>query len=399
MPAEPGRLREVTTYFVRLGSTAFGGPAAHIALMRHDLVERKGWIDDAEDAELIGLANLVPGPNSTEVAMHVGRLRAGTRGLVAAGLAFIAPAFTMLLVLAWLYDRYGTRPGFRSVLAGIAPVVVVLIVQAILQLARTSLRSGSTIAIAVLALGAAVVGVHELAILVVAGAVAWAGWHFGTRASGGADGSGGSGRPGAHGIAWAGPLLAAHHLGAGVGPVMATAGPVMLAPLFLVFLQIGAVLYGSGYVLYAFLETALVDQRHWMTHQQLLDAIAMGQLTPGPLFTTATFIGYTLRGFPGALVATVGIFLPAFVFVGATDFVMRRMRGNPAVAAVLRGVVAASIALMVAVAAVLADGAFVDGWTVLVAVVAAGILWWKHPNPVWLIALGALAGVLLPGIG
>jgi len=390
VPAEPGRLREVTTYFLRLGSTAFGGPAAHIALMRHDLVERKEWLDDAAYAELIGLANLVPGPNSTEVAMHVGRLRAGGRGLVAAGVAFILPAFLMMLGLAWLYGEYGTRPGFRSVLAGIAPVVVVLIGQAILQLARTSLRSGSTVAIAVLSLVAAAVGVHELLILVVAGAVAWAGWHFGSRPT-----SGGH----SHGAAWFGSVLAAHQLGAGVGPVVATAGPVMLAPLFLVFLQIGAVLYGSGYVLYAFLETALVDQRHWMTHQQLLDAIAMGQLTPGPLFTTATFIGYSLRGLPGAIVATVGIFLPAFGFVAATDFVMRRLRGNPAVAAVLRGVVAASLALMVAVAAVLADGAFVDGWTVAVGLAAAVVLWWKRPNPVWLVAAGALAGALLPGIG
>jgi len=245
----------------------------------------------------------------------------------------------MMLALAWLYERYGTRPGFRSVLAGIAPVVVVLILQAIVQLGRTSLRSGSTIAIGLLAFGAALVGIHELTILVGAGSLAWAGWHFGTRVDRG---------PTAHGLAWAGPALAVHQLGGGVGPVMATAGPVMLAPLFLVFLEIGAVLYGSGYVLYALLESALVDERHWMTHQQLLDAIAMGQLTPGPLFTTATFIGFTLRGLPGAIVATIGIFLPAFV---------------------------------------------------LIAVVAGVVLWWKRPNPVWLIAFGAAAGALLPGIG
>lgn len=387
MPTEPGRLREVTTYFLRLGSTAFGGPAAHIALMRHDLVERKGWIDDAEYAQLIGLANLVPGPNSTEVAMHVGRVRAGTKGLILAGIAFILPAFLMMLGLAWLYQEYGTRPGFQAVLAGIAPVVVVLIAQAILQLGRTSLRSGSTIAIALLALGAAIAGVHELAILLVAGLVAWAGWHFGTR-----------GTSTTNGFAWVLVVPALHQLGT-LGPVLATAGPVMLAPLFWVFLQIGAVLYGSGYVLYAFLQSALVDQRHWLTERQLLDAIAMGQLTPGPLFTTATFIGFTLRGVPGAIVATVGIFLPAFVFVAASDVVMRRLRDNEAFAAFLRGVVAGSIALMVFVAAVLAGDAFVDGWTVLVGVVAAVVLLWKRPNPVWLIAAGALAGAVLPGLG
>jgi len=384
---EPGRLREVTTYFLRLGSTAFGGPAAHIALMRHDLVEQKGWIDDAEYAQLIGLANLVPGPNSTEVALHVGRVRAGRTGMILAGIAFILPAFLMMLGLAWLYQEYGTRPRFQSVLAGIAPVVVVLIVQAILQLGRTSLRSGSTIAIALLALGAAIAGVHELAILLVAGLVAWAGWHFGTR-----------GTSTTHGFAWVLAVPALHQLGT-LGPVLATAGPVMLAPLFLVFLQIGAVLYGSGYVLYAFLQSALVDHRHWLTERQLLDAIAMGQLTPGPLFTTATFIGFTLRGLPGAIVATVGIFLPAFVFVAASDVVMRRLRDNEAFAAFLRGVVAASIALMVFVAAVLANDAFVDGGTVLVGVAAAAVLWWKRPNPVWLIAAGALAGAVLPGLG
>ena len=393
MPAEPGRLREVTTYFVRLGSTAFGGPAAHIALMRHDLVERKGWIDDAEYAELIGLANLVPGPNSTEVAMHVGRLRAGTRGLVAAGLAFIAPAFTMLLVLAWLYDRYGTRPGFRSVLAGIAPVVVVLIVQAILQLARTSLRSGSTIAIAVLALGAAVVGVHELAILVVAGAVAWAGWHFGTRASGGADGSGGSGRPGAHGIAWAGPLLAAHHLGAGVGPVMATAGPVMLAPLFLVFLQIGAVLYGSGYVLLAFLQTEFVDHRAWLTQTQLVDAISAGQFTPGPVFSTAAFAGYVIDGWRGGLLGAAGIFLPSFVFVTATHPLVPRLRRSSWARPFLDGVNAAALALMVVVTVRLGLEVL-DSWypAVLFAAGIAALLRF-NPNSAWLVLAGLAAGL------
>ncbi len=387
MTDEPRHLREVTTSFLRLGSTAFGGPAAHIALMRHDLVERKRWIDDAEYGQLIGLANLVPGPNSTEVAMHVGRVRAGTKGLILAGIAFILPALCMMLGLAWLYREYGTRPGFQSVLAGIAPVVVVLILQAILQLGRTSLRSGSTIAIAVLALGAAIAGVHELAILLVAGLVAWAGWHFGTR-----------GTSTTNGFAWVIAVPALHQLGM-IGPVLATAGPVMLAPLFLVFLQIGAVLYGSGYVLYAFLQSALVDQRHWLTERQLLDAIAMGQLTPGPLFTTATFIGFTLRGVPGAIVATVGIFLPAFVFVAASDVVMLRLRDNEAFAAFLRGVVAGSIALMVSVAAVLAGDAFVDGWTVLVGVASAVVLWWKRPNPVWLIAAGALAGAVLPGLG
>ena len=391
VPTEPGRLREVTTFFLRLGTTAFGGPAAHIALMRHQVVEQRGWIDDEEYARLIGLANLVPGPNSTEVAMHVGRVRAGTKGLFAAGLAFIAPAFVMMLGLAWLYQEYGARPKFQSVLAGIAPVVVVLIVQAILQLGRSSLRDLPTVAIGLVALAAAIVGVHELVILLVAGVSALAVWRMGE-----ARGAGGSG--GGLTAAFLPVLPALHQLGE-LGPVVATAGPGMLAPLFLVFLQIGAVLYGSGYVLYAFLETQLVTNRHWLTEHQLLDAIAMGQLTPGPLFTTATFIGYQLRGFPGAVVATVGIFLPAFVFVAATDAVTRRLQHSAAFAAFLKGVVAGALALMVAVAGVLAKGAFVDGWTVAIGVAVAVVLLWRRVNPVWLIAAGALAGALLPGLG
>ena len=379
------RLREVVGYFLRLGSTAFGGPAAHIALMRHDLVERKGWLDDAEYAEMIALANLVPGPNSTEVAMHVGRRCAGTVGMIAAGVAFIAPAFALMLALGWAYTEYGTRPGFRSVLVGIAPVVVVLIGQAILQLGRTALRGTGTIAVGLLALAGA-------------GIVTWTGWWLGTRTTPGPGlgGFGGFTGLGGLGVVTGVPTM---RVATDLGPVWATAGPVMLAPLFAVFLQIGAVLYGSGYVLYALLEGALVHDRGWLTERQLLDAVAMGQLTPGPLFTTATFIGYTLRGFPGAVVATVGIFLPAFCFVGATGFVLRRLRDSAGFAAFLRGVVAASLALMVAVAAVLARDAFVDVGTVVVAVVVAGLLWWRRPNPVWLILAGGSAGALVPGLG
>lgn len=395
------RLREVVGYFLRLGSTAFGGPAAHIALMRHDLVERKGWLDDAEYAEMIALANLVPGPNSTEVAMHVGRRCAGTVGMIAAGVAFIAPAFALMLALGWAYTEYGTRPGFRSVLAGIAPVVVVLIGQAILQLGRTAVRGTGTIAVGLLALAGAWIGIHELVLLAGAGIVTWSGWWLGTRTTRG-PGLGGFG--GFTGLGALGGLavltgVPAMRVATDLGPVWATAGPVMLVPLFAVFLQIGAVLYGSGYVLYALLEGALVHDRGWLTERQLLDAIAMGQLTPGPLFTTATFIGYTLRGFPGAVVATVGIFLPAFCFVGATGFVLRRLRGSAGFAAFLRGVVAASLALMVAVAAILARDAFVDVGTVMVAVVVAGLLWWRRPNPVWLILAGGSAGALVPGLG
>jgi chromate transporter len=383
MTEERGRLRELARLFLRLGSTAFGGPAAHIALMRHEVVESRGWIDDREYAQLIGLSNLVPGPNSTEVAMHVGRVRAGWRGLLVAGLTFILPAFLMMLGLAWFYVHYGTRPRFESALAGISAVVVVLIVQAILQLSRSSLRSGVTIAVAVMALLGAIVSVHELIILVVGGLATFLAWRFRERG------------------ATPGPSALLVVIGAWVpelGPVAATSTP-MLAPLFLVFLEIGAVLYGSGYVLYAFLESQLVHQRHWITEQQLVDAIAMGQLTPGPVFTTATFVGYLVRGVPGAIVATIGIFLPAFVFVGATDVVVRRLRDSAAFHAFLSGVVAASIALMVWVAATLANRTYVDVGTIAVGTAAATLLVLRRPHPGWLLLGGGVAGLLIPHLG
>ena len=384
MSEERGRLRELARLFLRLGSTAFGGPAAHIALMRHEVVVSRGWLDDREYGQLIGLSNLVPGPNSTEVAMHVGRVRAGWRGLLVAGLAFILPAFLMMLGLAWLYDEYGTRPRFESALAGISAVVVVLIAQAILQLSRSSLRSPGTIAIAVVALLAAIVRVHELIILVGGGLVAFLVWRF--RARGGAP------NPSVF-------LVAMGSVVHDVGPVVATAGPVMLAPLFLVFLEIGAVIYGSGYVLYALLEGQLVHQRHWITERQLVDAIAMGQLTPGPVFTTATFVGYLVRGVPGAIVATIGIFLPAFVFVGATDVVVRRLRDSPAFRAFLGGVVAASIALMVWVTVTLGDHTYVDVGTIAIGVAAVTLLVVRRLHPAWLLLGGAIAGILIPHLG
>jgi chromate transporter len=379
-----GRLAELGRLFLRLGSTAFGGPAAHIPLIRHEVVAEREWIDDREYGRIIGLANLVPGPNSTEVAMHVGRVRAGWRGLIVAGVAFILPAFLLMLGLAWLYVEYGTRPRFESVLAGISAVVVVLVVQAILQLTRSSLRTVVTVVVALVALAAAIVRVHELVILVGAGLATFLVWRFRER--------GASPGPGAF-------LVVLGSFVHDVGPVAATAGPVMLTPLFLVFLQIGAVLYGSGYVLYALLEGQLVHQRHWITEQQLVDAIAMGQLTPGPLFTTATFIGYVVRGVPGAIVATIGIFLPAFVFVGATDVVVRRLRDSAAFHAFLSGVVAASIALMVWVAVQLADHAYVDVGTIAIGTAAATLMVLRRPHPVWLILGGGLAGLLIPHLG
>ena len=383
METTPHRLRELAAVFLRLGATAFGGPAAHIAVMRDEFVDRRGWVTDDEYAELIGLANLVPGPNSTEVAMHIGRVRAGRRGLVVAGVAFILPAFVLMTALAWLYTEFGALPRFRGALAAVAAVVVVLVLDAAITLARSTIRDATAVTIFAVATAAALLGLHDLAILVAAGAVAW----IARRAT--------RGRSGA-------ATTVALTLGGvveAVGPVAATVGPVALIPILLVFAQIGAILYGSGYVLYALLEQILVHQHHWITQRQLLDAIAAGQLTPGPLFTTATFIGFTLRGIPGAVVATVGIFLPAFGFVAVTDVVVRRLRGNAGFAAVVGGVVAASLGLMVAVLVALGRQAITGVGPAVIAGVALVLLWRRRPNPLWLILAAGAAGIAWPHLG
>ena len=376
-----GRLRELATLFLRLGATSFGGPAVHIAMTREEVVARRRWMTDEDYGDLIAVSNLVPGPNSTEVAIHVGRVRAGWLGLVVAGAAFILPAALIMLGLAWLYEQEGTTPEFVGVLKGIKPVVIAIVVQAILQLGRPMLRNSSQIAIAAAALAAAFLGVNELVILAAAGLVS----------------------------------VALHALprgdGAGAGSVLGIVGPwlpfasgvatnaVAIGPLFLFFLEVGSVLYGSGYVLLAFLREGLVVDRDWMTERELLDAIAIGQVTPGPLFTTATFIGYVLAGVPGAVVATLGIFVPAFAFVALTNPIVRYLRNNAVFAAFLDGVVAASLALMAVVAWYLAEGAIADGWTAALAVLAAIALVCFRVGSVWLVVAGGVAGLLLYGVG
>jgi chromate transporter len=378
--AEPGRLRELAALFLKLGTIGFGGPAAHIAMTHDEVVGRRRWFTDTQYADMIGMTNLIPGPNSTEVAMHVGRERAGGRGLVLAGVCFILPAALVMGVLAWAYERYGTEPQVEWLLYGVKPVVIAVIAQAIWLLGRATLHGALVPAIGIAALVAAFVGVPELLILVLAG-VAVAVWRAGARLGG---------RAGSLAPLPLFPLLG------GTGVATASVG---LVPLFFVFLWIGAVLYGSGYVLLAFLQGELVDGRGWLTEQQLLDAVAIGQVTPGPLFTTATFIGYLLGGVPGAVVATVGIFLPGFVFVALTGPLIPRLRRSEVFGAFLDGVVAASLALMTWVAWVLGRDAIVDGWTVALALASALLLFRWRISPVWLILGGALAGLLIEGLG
>jgi chromate transporter len=379
-PAGPGpegrRLRELALLFLKLGTIAFGGPAAHIAMMEDEVVRRRGWLSRERFLDLLGATNLIPGPNSTEMAIHVGHVRAGWRGLVVAGTCFIVPAMVIVLAITWAYVRFGSLALAEGVLYGVKPVVIAVVAQAIWGLGRTAIKT-KLLAVAGLASFALVaLGVDELLVLFGTGVVT-ALLHLGARSK-------------TSGVALLG-LVATPAMGtAGV----TTAVPAGLWPLFLVFLKIGSVLYGSGYVLLAFLRSDLVERRGWLTEGQLLDAVAIGQVTPGPVFTTATFIGYVLGGLPGALVATLGIFLPAFVFVGLTGPLVAKARTSPAAGAFLDGVNVASLALMVVVTVELGTAALVDAVTLVLAAASTVLLLGYRTNSAWLVLGGAVVGLV-----
>jgi chromate transporter len=360
------RLGELVRVFGWLGATAFGGPAAHIALMEDACVRRRQWLTHDELVDLIGAANLIPGPNSTELAIHIGHRRAGWLGLVVAGAAFILPAALIVGALAWVYVRWGALPAVAGVMAGVKPVVVAIVIQAIWNLGKTAVKTAFLGAVGGAAAAAALLGVDELAVLGVAGAAV------------------ALSRVGAKQGVWL-PL---------VGAPAAAAPAFSLAAMFLAFVKIGAVLFGSGYVLVAFLRGEFVDRWHWLTESQLLDAVAVGQVTPGPVFTTATFIGYVLGGGVGSVLATIGIFLPAFVFVAISGPLVPRIRRSQVAGAVLDGVNVASLGLMAAVTVQLGRAAVVDIPTAAIALAAAAILVRYRPNPTWLVAAGAALGVM-----
>jgi chromate transporter len=368
-------LGELALLFLRLGSTAFGGPAAHIAMMRDEVVARRGWLTDAAFMDLVGATNLIPGPNSTEMAIHIGWARRRWAGLLVSGACFILPAALMTGALGWAYVRYRALPQTAWLLTGVKPVILAVVAQALWNLGATAARGWLLRAVGVAAVVAAVLGVNELAILGAAGALVAAAR---ARRAGGGDGAA------AHQIAPALPAAAAATVAAAAGTPAVT-----LAGLFGVFVKIGSVLFGSGYVLLAFLRADLVQRLHWLTEAQLIDAVAAGQITPGPVFTTATFVGYLLRGPAGAAVATAGIFLPAFVFVAASGPLVPRLRASPLAAAFLDGVNVASLALMAVVAAQLARSAIVDVPTAALAAISGLLLLRYKVNSTWLVLGGA----------
>jgi chromate transporter len=365
-----GTVREVVRLFLRLGLTAFGGPAAHIALFRDEFVRRRGWIDDRTFLDLLSAANLIPGPTSTELAMHIGHRRAGWPGLVAAGLAFLLPAALMVGALAWAYVAFGTLPAVGDVMSGIAPVVVAIVAHATVGLGRTAVRGPLTGAIAAAALVASIAGVTPLAVLLAGGAAGLAGM---------------AARDAARGGVAVVPIL-------GLGSA-AAAGGLSLAGLAWSFAKIGSILFGSGYLLVALLEDEFVASG-LLSRQELLDAIAVGQFTPGPVITTATFVGYLLLGLPGAIVATVAIATPAFAFAAASVPVLEALRGSRPARAALDGIAAAVVGALVAVTAELGAAAIGDIVTAATAIAAWALLATGRVNPVWLIAAGAAVGLV-----
>jgi chromate transporter len=353
-------------------------------MLRDEVVTRRNWLREQEFLDLIGAANLIPGPTSTEVIMHGGYRRAGWLGLLAGGVCFILPAAAIVLVFAWLYVRYGTTPAGENLLYGIKPVVVAIVVQAVWGLGRTALRTRWFAALGVAVLALYLLGGNEIVLIAVAALLTTVIVNRRRLR-----------RPrGSHSFApvWALPLPV-------LFAVAATASvPYSLQQLFLSFLKIGTFLYGSGYVLLTFLQSEFVDRLGWISQDVLLDAVAIGQFTPGPLFTTATFIGYYVGGFEGAVVATVGIFLPAFIFVAISVPLLPHVRRSSWTSAALDGVNAAAVALMAGVAWQLGRAAVIDWLTALLAILAAVALVRFKVNSVWLVLAGGAVGLLYKGL-
>lgn len=375
---QPSRLREVIAVFLKLGLIGFGGPAAHIAMMREEVVRRRRWLGDEEFLDLLGATNLIPGPNSTEMTIHLGYLRAGWPGLIAGGICFVLPAMLIVLALAWAYARYGATPAATWLLYGVKPVVIALIVHALWELGRKGIRSGLTAAVGMGVLALSLLGINEIALLFGGGLIVMLAANRGRLRPGGAA-----------------ALLPA----LGLALPAASSAAFSLPVLFLTCLKIGSILYGSGYVLLAFLRADFVTRLGWLTDQQLLDAIAVGQVTPGPLFTSATFIGYQLGGVPGALLGTLGIFLPSFLFVALSHPLIPRMRRSPWLGSLLDGVIAASLGLMAAVTLQIARASLVDIPAVLISLVSAFALVRLRVNPTWLVVGGAGAGLAIHLLG
>jgi len=370
-----GTLGEIAREFLRFGLIAYGGAAAHIAMMEDIFVQRLGWLSRERFLDLVGAVNLLPGPTSTELAIYIGEIRGGVPGLLVAGICFILPAAVLAAGLAWVYVKYGTRPNVEALLFGVKAIVVALIFQAIWNLARSALKTPFLVVLVALVLVLAFLGLPVVVLLIASGLVCLV-----LRS------------------ATAKRLVAASPI-ALVATDSASISSVGLFSIFLYFLKVGAVLFGSGYVLLAFLRADLVIKLHWLTDTQLLDAIAISQATPGPFFTVSTFIGYVLGGWKGAIVGTIGMFVPAFTYVAATASFLPKLRKSPAASAFLDGVNAAVIALMAYVGWQFARQAIVNLQTFLIALLGTVLLLKFKVNSAWLVVGAGLLGILLHAFG
>ena len=369
-----GSLSEVVALFLRLGITSFGGPAAHIALMHEETVNRKKWINDDEFLDLLGATNLIPGPNSTEMAIHLSYKRAGWKGLILGGISFILPAVMIVIILASLYAKYNTLPQMGQLLYGIKPVIIAIVAQALWFLSQKAIKNKWDLLIILPVILFYFLGINELILLVVGGLFMMVIKNIKQFQS---------------------PALGVFFLPIGISKILGQQlEKVDLTTLFLIFLKIGSILYGSGYVLLAFLRSDFVVRLGWLTDTQLLDAIAIGQITPGPVFTTATFIGYLLGNVPGAILATIGIFLPSFIFVALSNPLIPKMRNSKVLAGMLDGLNAVSLGLMGAVTWQLGRNALIDVYTFVLAGVSLFLLVKIKVNPSFLIIAGGLLGFL-----
>lgn len=361
-------LGELFRLFIFLGTIGVGGPAAHVALVHEHAVRRRGWMDDREFSALVGATALIPGPNSTELAMAIGHRRAGIKGLLVAGLAFIAPAVLIVGALAYAYAEYGTRPAVDDLRYGVFPVVAAVVLVALVRLRLMVVGSPLVVVIAAGAIGLNALGLHEVFALLASGVAMLLARSAGT----------------ARRTAF--PAL--------VGILVATVVPGFWRILAL-FAEIGSLIFGSGYVLLAFLDSQLVQDRGWITSQQLLDAVAIGQVTPGPVFTTATFVGWQIDGIGGAAAATVGIFAPSFVFAFFVGSVVRLVERHAFARHILDGVATGSIALMAVVAVRLVESSVTDILSGALLVGAGALLLFTRLNSAWLIGAGVMLGLLV----
>lgn len=366
MATEKGSLKEVAKVFLKLGLIGFGGPAAHIAMMQDEVVKKRQWLSHEHFLDLIGATNLIPGPNSTEMAMHCGQERGGWKGLIVAGLCFIVPAVIITAIFAWAYQQYGNLPEVAPFIYGIKPAIIAVVVSVMIGLGKKALKTNELVVIGVACAVASLAGINEIAVLFGAGLL---------------------------GIIY---YLLKQKPRNNKGTIMSIG---LLQPsamkIFWIFLKVGSILYGSGYVLFAFLDTELV-KRHLLTRKELIDAIAVGQFTPGPVFSSATFIGWQIGGWPAAIAATIGIFLPSFVFVALLNPLIPRLRKSGIMSAFLDTVNAASVAIILAVCVEMAKDSIKDWRGIVIALAGLAVtLRFKKINTAFIVSGGAACGYLL----